>query len=135
MRVIGLGTDIVEIHRIADMIDKHAEEFLDRIFSPYEVEYCSTKKNAAQHFAGRWAAKEAVMKAFGTGFVKGIHWNEIVVISRPTGQPEVRLSGETERFASEMGIAHILLSISHGKEYATATAITCAAELNQGNHS
>ncbi|MCG6154770.1 holo-ACP synthase [Rubinisphaera margarita] len=126
MQILGLGTDIVEISRIASMIDRHADHFLDRTFSKSEIEYCSTKKNATQHYAGRWAAKEAVMKSFGTGFVKGIHWTEIEVISQPSGRPDVRLSGDTERFAADCGIAKILLSISHGKEYATATAIACS---------
>ncbi|WP_339749165.1 holo-ACP synthase [uncultured Rubinisphaera sp.] len=126
MRILGLGTDIVEISRVSDMIERHAESFTERIYSSYEIEYCSSKKNASQHYAGRWAAKEAVMKAFGTGFIKGIHWNEIEVISQQSGQPEIRLSGETSTFAELRGIDQILLSISHGKDYATATAIVCS---------
>jgi len=126
MQIIGLGTDIVEIERISAMIDRHAQRFLERTFSSYEIDYCSSKKNAAQHYAGRWAAKEAVMKAFGTGFIPGIHWCEIEVISRESGQPHIRLSGDTANFAEQREIQQILISISHGKQYATATAIACS---------
>src|SRR5690606_23711279 len=69
--IIGMGTDIVEIERIAAMIERHGDLFVDRIFTPAESAYCGSKKHAAQHFAGRWAAKEAAMKAIGTGFIPG----------------------------------------------------------------
>jgi len=124
--IIGLGTDIVEISRIASMIERHGDSFLSRTYSPAEIDYCACKKNAAQHFAGRWAAKEAVMKSFGTGFIKGIHWTEIEVVSQPSGRPIIHLSAETAQFARDLGVATIHLSLSHGKEYATATAIACS---------
>ncbi len=126
MQIIGLGTDIVEIPRIASMLERHGDSFLSRTYSPEEIEYCASKKNAAQHFAGRWAAKEAVMKSFGTGFVKGIHWTEIEVVAQPSGRPVIRLSAATAEFAARMGISKIHLSISHGKEYAVATALACS---------
>ncbi len=123
MQILGLGTDITETERIASMVERHGDAFLNRIYTPAEIEYCSSKKNAAQHYAGRWAAKEAVMKSFGTGFVKGIHWAEIEVVSQPSGKPIIELSGPTARFAERLGITQIVLSISHCKLYATATAI------------
>ncbi|MCA8982123.1 MAG: holo-ACP synthase [Planctomycetaceae bacterium] len=126
MRILGLGTDIVEISRISDMLARHAENFLERTYTPDEIAYCAPKKNSAQHFAGRWAAKEAVMKAFGTGFVTGIHWTEIEVVVLKSGKPTVQLSATTAEFARQLGITEILLSISHGKEYAVATALACA---------
>lgn len=123
MRILGLGTDIVEISRISRMIEKHGEQFLDRTFSPAEQTYCGSKKNFAQHYAGRWAAKEAVMKAFGTGFVTGIHWTEIEVVVEPSGRPKLQLLANTGAFARECGITEMHLSLSHGKEYAVATAL------------
>lgn len=123
MQIFGLGTDITETDRIAEMVDRHGDAFLDRTYTASEIAYCSSKKNSAQHYAGRWAAKEAVMKSFGTGFVKGIHWVEIEVVSQPSGRPVIQLSGATAQFAKNLGISNVLLSISHCKKYATATAI------------
>ncbi len=128
MQVMGLGTDITETERIASMIQRHGDAFLNRIYTQAEIEYCSSKKNSAQHYAGRWAAKEAVMKSFGTGFVKGIHWIEIEVVSLPSGKPVIELSGPTAQFAQSLGISQLLLSISHCKLYATATAIAVGNE-------
>ncbi|WP_298867437.1 holo-ACP synthase [uncultured Gimesia sp.] len=121
--IVGLGTDIVEIERIGQMIERHGETFLDRVFTENENKYCGTKKNKEQHYAGRWAAKEAVMKALGTGFIKGIGWKEIEVINLASGKPTIVISGGVERQAGELGITEILITISHSREFATATAI------------
>jgi len=123
MQIVGLGTDITETDRIASMVERHGDAFLERTYTPAEIAYCRSKKNFAQHYAGRWAAKEAVMKCFGTGFVKGIHWVEIEIISQPSGRPVIALSGATSRFAEKLNISQVLISISHCKLYATATAI------------
>ena len=77
--VVGLGTDIVEIARIAKMIERHGETFIHRIYTPEEIKYCQKRKYCYEAFAGRWAAKEAIMKVLGTGFVKGIGWNHCFV--------------------------------------------------------
>ncbi len=130
MHVLGLGTDITETERIAGMIQRHGDAFLNRIYTQAEIDYCRPKKNSAQHYAGRWAAKEAVMKCFGTGFVKGIHWTEIEVVSQSSGKPVVELSGSTAQFAERLGIEQVLLSISHCKLYATATAIAVGNGLS-----
>lgn len=121
--IVGLGTDIVEISRIGQMIERHGETFLNRVFTESENEYCGTKKNKEQHYAGRWAAKEAVMKTLGTGFIKGIGWKEIEVVNLKSGKPTIVISGGVESFAGEMGIEEILITISHSREFATATAI------------
>lgn len=121
--IFGLGTDITEIDRIEEMIKRHGDHFLNRTYTSVEIEYCQRHKSAAQHFAGRWAAKEAVMKAFGTGFVKGVGWTDIEIQSLPSGRPVVVLSGGTKELADEVGISSVMISISHGKSYATATAI------------
>ncbi|QDT37064.1 holo-ACP synthase [Stratiformator vulcanicus] len=119
----GLGTDIVEVQRIAEMIERHGEHFLERTFTDGERAYCDRHKNSAQNYAGRWAAKEAAMKALGTGFIKGIRWTEVEVVNLKSGAPKLVLHGGTKEFALKLGIAEIAISISHSKEYATSTAI------------
>jgi holo-[acyl-carrier protein] synthase len=121
--IVGLGNDIVEIVRIGQMIERHGEQFLQRVFTDTEIRYCQDRKHSYQHFAGRWAAKEAVMKALGTGFVRGIRWREIEVCSQKSGAPKMELHGGTRQFADDRGIGEILISISHCRSYATATAI------------
>ncbi|WP_299468236.1 holo-ACP synthase [uncultured Gimesia sp.] len=121
--IVGLGTDIVEISRIGQMIERHGDTFLNRVFTENENAYCGSKKHKEQHYAGRWAAKEAVMKTLGTGFIKGIGWKEIEIINLKSGKPTVVISGGVETHAAEMGIQEILITISHSREFATATAI------------
>jgi holo-[acyl-carrier protein] synthase len=121
--IIGLGTDIVEIERIASMIDRHGAAFLERVFTAAERDYCGSKKHAAQHYAGRWAAKEAAMKALGTGFITGIHWHDFEVLPQKSGAPKLTLSGGAAEHAKSLGIDEMLVTMSHCKSYATATAI------------
>ncbi len=121
--IVGLGTDIVEISRIGQMIERHGDTFLNRVFTETENEYCGSKKNKEQHYAGRWAAKEAVMKTLGTGFIKGIGWKDIEIINLKSGKPTIVISGGVKLHAAEMGITEILITISHSREFATATAI------------
>lgn len=121
--VIGLGTDIVEIARIGQMIERHAESFLNRIYTDDEISYCQKRKHCYEAFAGRWAAKEAIMKVLGTGFVRGIGWKDIEVLNERSGKPVVHIRGGAGEHASKLGIDEILITISHCKAYATATAI------------
>lgn len=121
--IIGLGTDIVEIDRIGKMVERHGENFLNRIYTKDEVKYCQRRKESNQHLAGRWAVKEAVMKVLGTGFIRGIHWQDIEVQSQQSGKPVLLLHGGAADRAQQIGIAQVLISISHCKAYATATAI------------
>lgn len=121
--VIGIGTDIVEIGRIRGMIERHGDSFLNRCFTDDEIAYADKHRDAAVRFAGRWAAKEAVVKVLGTGFVKGITFHDIEVLPLHTGQPRIQLSGEAAGIAAEMGITNVLITISHADHYATATAI------------
>lgn len=118
-----MGTDIIEILRIGQMVERHGEAFLNRVFTDGEVRYCQLRKESYQHYAGRWAAKEAVMKTFGTGWVRGIRWREIEVEVQQSGKPEIRLYGGTKDFVEKMGIGEILITISHCRTFATATAI------------
>ncbi|MCA9036333.1 MAG: holo-ACP synthase [Planctomycetaceae bacterium] len=121
--LLGLGTDIVEIERIRGMIDRHGDHFIERCFTAGEIEYSRRHRDSVVRFAGRWAAKEAVVKVLGTGFVKGITFHDVEVISLPSGQPSIQLSGEAADIASGIGIVEVRLTISHAREYATATAI------------
>ncbi len=121
--ILGLGTDIVEIDRIASMIDRHESTFLDRVFTAAERDYCGSKKHAAQHYAGRWAAKEAAMKALGTGFIPGVGWQDFEILPQQSGAPRLTLSGGAADRAKSLGITGILVTMSHCRKYATATAI------------
>ena len=122
-QIVGLGTDIVEIVRIGKMIERHGELFLNRVFTEEEIRYCQRRRHCYQHYAGRWAAKEAVMKTLGTGFAKGIGWRDIEVCSQKSGRPTISIRGGARDFADQLGIDDILITISHCRTYATATAI------------
>jgi holo-[acyl-carrier protein] synthase len=121
--IVGVGTDIVEIVRIGQMIERHGEHFLQRVYTEDEIRYCQRRKESYQHFAGRWAAKEAVMKTLGTGWTKGVGWLDIEVATRRSGQPIINIHGTARDLAGQFGIDEVLISISHCRAYATATAI------------
>lgn len=123
MQVIGIGTDIVECLRIAQMIERHGELFITRVFTQHEFEYCSSRKAATQHYAGRWAAKEAILKALGTGWVKGIGWRDIEVRNDAAGKPHVALGGGARELCERLGVAAIDVSISHCRTHAMAFAV------------
>jgi holo-[acyl-carrier protein] synthase len=123
MQIYGLGTDIVECARIARVIEKHGDLFLRRIFTPGEIDYCHGKKRSTEHFAGRWAAKEAIFKALGTGWRGKVQWTDFEVRRDDLGKPTVHVAGTSKDFLIEERIADILLSMSHCREYATATAL------------
>ncbi len=122
-QIIGIGTDIIECLRIAQMIDRHGELFIRRVYTDHEIAYCSTKKAATQHYAGRWAAKEAVLKALGTGWVRGISWRDVEVRHKPGGAPTVALRGGAKEVLERCGITRMHISISHCRSHAVAYAI------------
>ena len=124
--IIGLGTDIVEVDRIAKMIADHGDHFLTRVFTTREIEHCQTRREFAQHYAGRWAAKEAVMKVLGTGFTPDVNWSDIEVLVHPSGQPYIVLHGAVQTVATQLGLGEVLITISHTRTLATATAIGLA---------
>ena len=123
MNVLGLGTDIIECLRIAKMIEKHGELVLNRVYTRSEIAYCSSRKGANQSYAGRWAVKEAVLKAMGTGWSRGIRWKDIEVVTDLTGKPSVAIHGVAKEICDELGISEVLISLSHCRSHATATAI------------
>ena len=123
MNVVGIGTDIIECLRIAQMIERHGETFIQRVYTEHEIRYCSVRKSATQHYAGRWAAKEAVLKAIGTGWIKGISWRDVEVHNLAGGNPTIRLSGGALEECEKRGITDMQISISHCRSHATAFAI------------
>ncbi len=116
----GLGNDILEIARLRRVIDTHGKRALSRLFTPKERLYCLKHKDSVLHFAGRFAAKEAIVKALGCGFGKIASWQDIEILNNDAGKPEVFLS---PKLSTKFQNPHILLSISHCKQYATAVAI------------
>jgi len=118
--IYGIGTDIIEVKRIEESIERFGQRFLDRIFSMDEQAYCLHHRDASRHFAGRFAAKEAIVKALGTGFRDGIGWLDIEIQNDAHGKPIVQLSS---RLKETFDSPQIHLSISHGKDYAIAFAI------------
>lgn len=129
--IVGIGTDIIECLRIAQMIERHGDVFITRVYTPYEIQYCRCRKQATQHFAGRWAAKEAILKAIGTGWRRGISWRDVEVRNEPSGKPIVALRGGVRDVVEELGIAEVLISISHCRMHATAYAIALGREASR----
>ena len=119
----GLGTDIIEILRIGRMIERHGEVFLQRVYTEQEIAYCQRRRASYQHFAGRWAAKEAAMKVVGTGWSRGVSWRDIEVHAMNTGEPRMEVRGAVRDLAEQRGIENMLVTISHCRAYATATVI------------
>ena len=124
MPIVGHGIDIVETQRIRALVERHGKHFLDRVFTEGEQAYCAVNpKRYYEHLAGRFAAKEAVLKVLGTGWRGAIAWTDIEILREESGQPKVKLSEECLRIAGEMGIATWHVSISHIETHATASAI------------
>jgi len=122
--VLGVGTDLMETKRIEESIDRYGERFLERVFTPNEIAYCMRKrKNAAESFAARFAAKEAGAKALGTGISHGITWKELEVLREPSGRPTLHLSGRAAERAERMGVRRVQLSLTHSRELAMAVVI------------
>lgn len=129
--IIGIGTDIVEVGRIARLLKSNLH-FVDKVFSYAEIAYASRKASPAQSYAARFAAKEAFMKAIGTGWEDGISWKEIEVINNSRGKPEIHLSGRALDIATSLEIDNIQLSMSHEKDYAIAYLILEAGCVEPG---
>jgi holo-[acyl-carrier protein] synthase len=121
--VIGVGTDMIEIARIAQSIDRFGDRFLHRIYTAQEIAYCRRKKNSAESLAARFAAKEAAAKALGTGISRGIGWLDLEVVRQPSGKPTLHLSGRAAQRAKHLGVATISLSLSHSKDTALAFVV------------
>jgi holo-[acyl-carrier protein] synthase len=123
MQIIAHGIDLVDCPRIEDMIKRHGDRFTDRVFTAAEQKYARANRNPVEKLAGRFAAKEAVLKLLGTGWRGKIAWTEIEIVNNSAGQPEVALSGEVKKIADELGIKHISVSITHTANFAIASAV------------
>lgn len=123
MRIYGIGIDVVEVERIESAIHRHGEPFLARLFTRDERNYCEAQKRPALHFAARFAAKEAVSKALGTGIGGEAGWLDLEIVRDAAGAPRLHLSGAAEDFANEKNIAEIQISLTHAKDYAAANAV------------
>jgi len=129
MRIFGIGIDVVEVERIASAIERHGEPFLAKLFTAGERRYCEGQKKPALHYAARFAAKEAVSKALGTGISGQAGWLDLEIIRDPSGAPKLMLQGNAAGFATANGITEIQISLTHAREYAAANAIAIAGEL------
>ena len=126
MRIFGIGIDVVEVERIASAIERHGEPFLARLFTPAERDYCAAQKKPALHYAARFAAKEAVSKALGTGIGSDAGWLDLEIVRDISGAPKLLLHGAAAEFAKLHGITDLSISLSHAREYAAANAVAVA---------
>jgi holo-[acyl-carrier protein] synthase len=129
MEIVGIGTDIVECLRIGRMIEQHGELFLTRVYTEREIRYCQARKHATEHFAGRWAAKEAVLKCLGSGWRRGMDWTDMEIRNDRNGKPRVLMCGAAKDHAQGLRVSEILVSISHCRAYATAYAIAVRGSI------
>lgn len=121
--IVGTGVDICEVPRIAQSIARFGDRFLQRVFTPEEIRYCQSKKNSTERFAARFAAKEAAMKALGTGQRQGVIWKSVEVAHAPGGRPILRLSGTAAEIAQKLGVSRTSLSLTHSESTAIAIVI------------
>jgi holo-[acyl-carrier protein] synthase len=123
MHILGIGTDIIECLRIAQMIERHGELFIQRVYSDLEISYCSAQSTATQHYAGHWAAKEAILQALRTNWRRGIRWRDIEIRHHASRAPTVALGGGARDVLEQSGIRELHISISHCRSHAIAYAI------------
>ncbi len=121
--IVGTGIDIAEVPRIAASIERFGDRFLRRVFTEGEIRYCESKANRAERYAARFAAKEAAMKALGTGWNNGVRWRDVEVCRQPGGRPTITFHGTAAEFAAKLGAARVALSLTHTAELAMAQVI------------
>lgn len=121
--IVGTGIDIAEVPRIAESIERFGDRFIQRVFTNGEIQYCDSKANRTERYAARFAAKEAAMKALGTGWNHGVRWRDVEVYREPGRRPTIRFHGKAAEFATKMNAKNVSLSISHTKEQAIASVI------------
>jgi len=123
MKLLGIGIDVVEVERIESSMAEFGERFATKIFTASERAYCESQRRPAIHYAARFAAKEAVAKAFGTGIGKDLGWLDMEIVRKDSGEPELVLSGVGQAYAKEKGIAEVKISLTHAHHYAAANAV------------
>ena len=128
MSIVGLGVDLTDIPRVAAVFERYGDHFLRRVFTEQEIAYCTRRRNPVPHLAGRFAAKEAAMKALGTGHSRGVLWKDVEVV-RVGGPPTLRLHGEAGRLAERMQVRRSLLTITHSDTLAMAQVLLLSDTL------
>lgn len=123
MQLFGIGIDVVEVERIESSMAEFGERFASKVFTADERAYCDSQRRPGLHYAARFAAKEAVAKAFGTGIGKELGWLDMEIARKESGEPELRLSGAGKAFAERTGIVEVKISLTHAKHYAAANAV------------
>jgi holo-[acyl-carrier protein] synthase len=121
--IVGMGIDVAEVKRIGAVIESQKERFLRRVYTDGEVAYCEQFKNRYERYAGRFAVKEAAMKALGTGWSRGVRWVDLEVVRQRGGRPTLSLKGEAKKIADALGVKNIAISITHTSEQAIAQVI------------
>jgi holo-[acyl-carrier protein] synthase len=121
--IVGTGVDLAEVDRIRESVERFGEKFLKRIYTPAEIAYVERKANKYERYAARFAAKEAGMKAIGTGWRRGVRWQDFEVINLPSGRPTLKLHGVAAEFASRLGVKSIHLSLTHTAQLGLAYVI------------
>ena len=123
MDIIGIGTEIVECLRVGRMIEQHGEQFLTRVYTEREIRFCQSRRRATEQFAAYWAAKEAVLKALNSPWRQGMDWTDIEIREEPVTGPVVEICGAMRDLEQSLRVGRVMLSMSHCRAYATATAI------------
>jgi len=121
--IVGVGIDIVEIDRIERLMNEKGDLFMRRVFTDWEVATCNARARPMQHFAGRFAAKEAAFKALGTGLGSGVSWKSVELVNEPSGRPVLRLGGAAAEHMKKLGATKVWVSVSHGLAHAVATVV------------
>ncbi len=121
--IFGIGADLIEIERIQENLAKHGERFENKVFTPVEREYCRRMPVPAQHYAARFAAKEAFLKALGTGWAKGVTWQDVGIENLPSGMPRLVITGRALDFVREFGVGEMHVTLSHSRGHAMAVVV------------
>jgi holo-[acyl-carrier protein] synthase len=121
--IVGLGTDLIEVSRVRRSVDRYGDKFLRRVYTATEVAYAMSKRNFAERLAGRFAVKEAGMKAIGTGWRRGVTWHDFEVVNEPGGRPTLRFTGAARQIAASLGVGRTSVSITHTADMAMAVVI------------
>ena len=127
MAIIGLGTQVMECARVRQLLDEHADAFLRQVYTDREVRFCNDKKQTTEQYTALWAAKEAVFRALGTTWKRGMSWTDVEVVSDNGGPPHAVVSGATRELMAARGVNHVLLTMAFCRSFATATAVAVHA--------
>ena len=127
MGILGLGTQVMECARVRQLLDEHADAFLKQVYTDREVRFCNSKRQTTEQYTALWAAKEAVFRALGTTWRRGMNWTDVEIVYDNGGPPHAVVSGATRELMAARGVNHILLTVAFCRSFATATAIAVHA--------